>query len=331
LTVTIGTASAETGSKAHGFLEVSRGAAGLPIGIPVVIVNGSKPGPTIVANAAMHGTENLGTAAISRFYRRADPEKLRGTFLGVPILSMWAFEAEHRLPTLFDHFDIEKLFPGDTGGSITNRLAAAFMEEIASRGDCFIDFHGHEQYWQPTSAIIVPVPQPAGDVGREVYEKCIDAAKAFGVDQIWRVKKPGNYPEVIMRKRSVPAISTEFGGIMDFTKTEDYIEAALGGMMNVMGWMGMIARRIPKRTAKSCVCDVKVVLNRYGGMWSTKARTGDRVKRGDLLGTVSDPITAEVLEEVRSPEGGVLGLVWAPPMIKPAVAAASVGKIVEYV
>jgi predicted deacylase len=134
LTIKIGSCSVEEESKGNGFLQISRSSAGFPIAIPLVIVNGSEDGPVLVADAAMHGTEIIGTAAISRFFKAADPKKVKGTFIGVPVLNTWAFEAEHRLPTALDHFDMEKLFPGEESGSISERIAHAFMD-IAYRAD----------------------------------------------------------------------------------------------------------------------------------------------------------------------------------------------------
>jgi len=324
----IGSVKADVGAKTHGFLEVAKSAAGFPISIPVIIVNGSQSGPTMVAIAAMHGTEVIGTAAISRFYRDVDPKKIKGAFIGVPILSMWAFEAEHRLPTLFDHQDIERMFPGNVEGSLTERLASTFLSQIASKGDCVLDFHGQDQYWQPTRAAIVP--KLNGQVKKETYGRCIELARTFGVDQVWRINKPNNFTEVLIREKSIPAISLEFGGTADFNMTESYIELAIDGIKRIMKWLGMIEpQEHHGEETNPKIMDLHAILSKNGGIWSTRARVGNEVKKSDLLGTISDPITGQTIEEIRAPFDGVLGLVWCPPVIKPASAAIAIGKIIE--
>jgi uncharacterized protein len=327
LTMIIGNVSPPLGSKAIGALEIARTSAGQSVAIPFVIVNGREHGPTLVVNAAMHGTEIIGTVAISRLYKECDPVKVRGRLVGVPILSVWAFEVENRLPTTFDHFDIEQLFPGDPNGSITSRVAFAFTNEIASKADFLIDMHGQDQYWQPTRAAIVPKPET---IDSKIYGECVKLAKSFGVDQIWRLSKPGNIAEVMIRERGIPAISTEFGGVTDFMRTEAYIKEAISGIKKVMRSLDMLdeAEQENDLPPPPSVLDLNTIYNRNGGMWSTDARVLDRVRKGDRLGTICDPITAETIEEVRAPMNGVLALVWCPPMIKPSSVAIGLGEVV---
>ena len=317
--------STRPATKTNGVIEVAKTSAGQSIAIPFVKIVGARPGPTLVVNAAMHGTEIIGTTAISRFYNECDPSRVAGTFIGVPILSTWAFEAENRLPTMFDHFDIEQLFPGEPDGSITSRLAFVFTNEIASRADFLIDMHGQDQYWQPTRAAIVPVPET---VNPAVYEKCLELARAFGVDQIWRIKKPGNIAEVMIRKKSIPAISTEFGGVTDFSRTEEYLRDATTGLENVMRYLGMLERGgSGDKTNSPKIMNLHDVHNRNGGMWTTTARVGDSISKDQELGTISDPITGEIIERIKAPVDGDLALVWCLPMIKPGSSAIGVGEI----
>jgi len=279
----------------------------------------------------MHGTETLGTIAISRFFKELDPNTIKGTFIGVPILNTWAFEAEHRLPIILDHFDLERLFPGKEHGSISDRIAYTFMNEIARRADCLIDFHGQDNFWRPTSSIIVPLPKPQGIAEPAAYEKCIEAAKAFGVRQVWRINKPGSVTEALVKEKGIAAISPEFGGVNDYRQINEYIRLSIQGITNVMKWLGILEGDVTPRDYSTCICDLNGVLNRFGGIWSTTAEVEDELEEDTLVGTISDPITAEVLEEIRAPLSGVITNLWSAPVIKPAVLVLGVGKVIEYV
>src|SRR5450755_3306982 len=54
--VTVGTATAHAGQRATGFIQVPAG-VDAATNIPVIIINGSKPGPKLALVAGSHGTE----------------------------------------------------------------------------------------------------------------------------------------------------------------------------------------------------------------------------------------------------------------------------------
>jgi predicted deacylase len=324
--VELGSCSIEQGSKGTGFLTISRSSAGFPISLPLVIINGAQNGQTLVANAAMHGTEIIGTYAISRFFKAANPKDFKGIFIGVPVLNTWAFEAEHRVPTALDHFDMEKQFPGQESGSISQRIAYSFMT-IARRADTLIDFHGQDQYWQPTYAAIVPKPKPIGNVERISYENSVKAGRIFGVHQIWRINKPGSLPETIMNEKNITAFSLEFGGITDFRQKERQIDLAIEGMRNVMKSMGILQGDVAPKPYETPVFDLHPVTSSVGGLWSTSMEVEAQVKENSLVGRIDDPYTAETLEEIRAPVSGIVTNLWCSPVIKPGVLALGVGTV----
>src|SRR5690242_6271042 len=61
--LSVGTATAAPGQKATGYLEVAAG-SDLGTNIPVVVVKGTKPGPTLALVAGAHGTEYASIIAL---------------------------------------------------------------------------------------------------------------------------------------------------------------------------------------------------------------------------------------------------------------------------
>ena len=145
--------------------------------------------------------------------------------------------------------------------------------------------------------------------------------------------KPGNLTEAIMRQKSIPAISTEFGGVTDFKRQNQYVDEAITGIRNVMRAMGMLragstSGDVAERR-KTVVCDLRSVLSSRGGVWWTERRVGEMVDKGDILGTIMDPLSGDTVEEIRATESGILSLVWCSPIIRPTVVAAGVGQVAE--
>jgi predicted deacylase len=88
--VTVGTATARMGEKATGFIQV---AAGVDRGtdIPVIVVNGAKPGPKLALVAGAHGTEYASIIALERLAQTADPAALSGTLVILPVVNLASF------------------------------------------------------------------------------------------------------------------------------------------------------------------------------------------------------------------------------------------------
>src|SRR3989449_9481730 len=81
---TVGTASAAPGEKSTGTLEVPAG-VDAATSIPVVIVNGAKPGKVLALVSGAHGTEYVSIIAIEKLIAALDPAQITGTVILVPL------------------------------------------------------------------------------------------------------------------------------------------------------------------------------------------------------------------------------------------------------
>src|SRR5260370_6998033 len=92
---TVGTASAAPGEKANGSLEVPAG-VDAATSIPLVIVNGAKPGKVLALVSGAHGTEYVSIIAIEKLTAALDPAQVTGTVIPVPLINIQSFE--HKPP-----------------------------------------------------------------------------------------------------------------------------------------------------------------------------------------------------------------------------------------
>src|SRR5437660_10841583 len=88
---TVGTASASPGEKSTGILEVPAG-VDAATNIPVVVVNGVKPGKILALVSGAHGTEYVSIIAIEKLIVQIDPGQLTGTVILVPLVNIASFE-----------------------------------------------------------------------------------------------------------------------------------------------------------------------------------------------------------------------------------------------
>ena len=110
-----------------------------PVTMSVHTVHGKRAGPTVFVSSGIHGDEVIGVEIVRRLLRLPNIDRLRGTLLAVPIVNTFGFLNHSRY--LPDRRDLNRCFPGSTGGSLAARLAHLFMTDIVARCDLGIDLH----------------------------------------------------------------------------------------------------------------------------------------------------------------------------------------------
>src|SRR3954468_9528921 len=86
----VGSAIAAPGRRATGFLSVPAG-SDAATEIPVIVLNGAKPGPTLALLAGAHGTEYASILALEKLARTLDPASMTGAVIVVPLLNVASF------------------------------------------------------------------------------------------------------------------------------------------------------------------------------------------------------------------------------------------------
>src|SRR3712207_1520941 len=90
----VGAARAAPGKVAFGELPIAVGMDAREVTIPIAVVHGATPGPTLLIEGGLHGIE-IATIEICRklIQDHLDPKRLRGTAVVAPQLNPWAFLA----------------------------------------------------------------------------------------------------------------------------------------------------------------------------------------------------------------------------------------------
>ena len=109
--------------------------------VPLYVAAARQPGPTIVAIGGTHGDEYEGPVGLKNLVHGLDPERLvAGRLIVIPVLNVPAFRAAQRASPL-DGGNMNREFPGDAGGTITERIARFVTDEVLARADVVIDLH----------------------------------------------------------------------------------------------------------------------------------------------------------------------------------------------
>jgi predicted deacylase len=278
--------------------------------VPVIVVNGGYDGARACLTGAVHGDEYNGPAAISRLCRLVDPGRLRGTIIGLPIVNPLAFYAVSRMVTLdYEHFNLNRIWPGDPHGFLSQRLAHAIFQECVLPSTFVIDNHEGGRDLLARYLIVGGTEEAR----RKTYDRSMRMAKAFGhgiplYDRLTRPEeialgRASTLSEAASRE-GIPTIVPELGG--GAMIHEEYVQIAVQGMLNVLKVMEMIDGDLVGQDAEQVVVvSSQWVRPARGGFLTLHQPIGARVASGDRLLSVWDPF-GELREEVSAPFDSVI-------------------------
>ena len=120
------------------FHSVHRSAYGY-IPIPIVVLqNGA--GPTALFISGTHGDEYEGQVALCNLARTLKPEMIQGRVILLPAANLPAAVAGLRTSPI-DDGNLNRVFPGDPEGSVTEQIAYFIEHELVARCDMVVDLH----------------------------------------------------------------------------------------------------------------------------------------------------------------------------------------------
>jgi predicted deacylase len=268
------------------------------------ILEGKRSGPHLLITAGVHGDEFEGMAAVRRLAREIDPAELRGKLTLVPVVNEAAYQNGQR--TADDGLDLARTCPGRSQGSVTERIAWA-LSNLIRESDCYIDLHsgGTTMSVWPLAGYVLHQDPKVLDTQREM-------ARAFNLPVIWGTDPtlPGRSLSVA-RDAGVPAIYAEYLG--SGSCSHEGVRAYVEGCRNVMVHLGMLEGESPPTRLRHEIEDAgkgsghMQVCNPSPrtGFFEPAVALGQRVKSGDLFGTVCDVLGDEV-DEVRADRHGVV-------------------------
>jgi uncharacterized protein len=269
-------------------IPVTRLSNGHEVELVVHVIRGSADGPKLAMFGGIHGDEPLGTEAVRRVLQRLDPGQLAGTIVAVPVANPYAFEAAKRF-TPVDGLNLNRIMPGDSGGSLTEQLAARLAGILDDGITHFIDYHSGGHLACVDYSYI-------HDAGAEM-------SRAYGCRVLYNHESYVGSATDYALNRGIRSMVSELGGGM--YNTEYYLDRAVTGSLNVLRTIGMLdGEATPPREDQVVVTTLTVVRPRVGGLLQAEVgadRIGEILPAGTVLGRIVDPATFEELEVLRAP------------------------------
>ena len=269
-------------------------------GVDVFFRRGHEPGPFALITAGIHGDEYEGPAAVASLVDSMDGLPLAGSIAAIPVANPMAWRGSQRTSP-DDGLNLARTFPGNPGGSPTERLAAAIFD-LAKRADHLIDLHsgGVEYLFLPLS----------GFYG----EEDLAAARRFGVSTLWRLPVTAGVLSCELWKLGHSVIGCEYLGAGQLSlKGRD---AYLRGILSCLAYWKLLPQEylLPE---EGTVCVGDWIMSSATGLFVAHCSIGDIVTPGQLLAEICDPRGNRLQAFHAPPAGGFVLAIRSKAYIRP--------------
>jgi uncharacterized protein len=282
--------------------------------VPVIVSRGKEAGPRLLLNSGVHGDELNGVRVVQLVMEALDPQKLKGTVIGIPGLNIPGMLHGNRSYIMSDDggssANLNRVMPGDEAkGDATNRFAGRVWQKLwMGNVDYVIDLHAQTRGTAyPTFVYADPR-----------NEKVKMLAETLAPDIIkYDVGEKGSVETEFVRAE-IPAVTFEIGraGVWQ----QDLIDRSVLGIHRVMSTLEMTQEpAAPKLQAlpKSFLGNENTSLRAtVGGFVAYKVGLLDVVVKDQLLARQMNAF-GETVAEYKAPHDGKVLSVGDEPVREP--------------
>ena len=283
----------------------------LPDGVPAEALE--KAGKRIAVVTGIHGDELEGQYVCYELSRRIaqSPDKLQGIVDIYPAMNPFGIDTIIRGIPAFD-LDMNRIFPGNHHGDMNEYIAAEIMKDMEGTNLC-LDIHA-------SNIFLTEVPQiRINELHKEVL---VPIAEYANVDFIW-VHGASTVLESTfaysLNSRNIHTLVVEMGVGMRITK--EYGDQLVDGIFSLMGQLGIWSGEVPE-VRRPVISndeqgeDVFYLNAPRSGIFMKEKLHGSMVVKGELIGTIVNPLTGDLLAEIKAPGDGWLFTIREYPVVE---------------
>ena len=109
--------------------------------LPLTVIKGKDKGIVFTILAGVHGAEYAPIIATQKLIKKFEVKRLSGTIIILPITNIGAFYSSTPYVNPIDNLNINRIFPGNKNGSVSEKIAHFITTKIIPVSDFFLDAH----------------------------------------------------------------------------------------------------------------------------------------------------------------------------------------------
>ena len=281
------------------------------IDLPIYVSRGEEDGPVLLLSGGLHGDEINGVEIVRRMVANDLYKPKRGIVICIPIINIYGFL--HFSRDVPDGKDVNRSFPGSRNGSLASQVAYNFTNQIIPLIDYGIDFH-------TGGARINNFPQVRAILEDEIN---LELAAAFAAPFLIN----SGFVDKSMRQQAsikgVRVLVYEAGESLRLRKQS--VDFGVEGALRVMKHLKMIDSAPVNKSPSIRLNKTKWIRADSSGLYHTHSKNGSAIKKGDVLGLITDPF-GEYESEIISDWDGYIYAINNNPVINKGDALIHIGK-----
>ncbi|QOR39817.1 N-alpha-acetyl diaminobutyric acid deacetylase DoeB [Billgrantia diversa] len=314
----------------HGFLklpistdESAWGAVMIPV---TVIKNGE--GPTALLAGGNHGDEYEGITALIKLTSELRAEDVRGRVIIVPMMNLPAAMAGRRTSPM-DGGNLNRSFPGDPDGTVTQKIADYFTRVLVPMCDVVLDLHSGGR-----TLDIIPFGASHVLDNPEQQRQALEGAKAFGAPyamMMFELDAAALFDTAVESQGKV-FVATELGG--GGTSTPESLAITERGVSNFLIHFGLVEGEVKMPAEPQVYLDMPdascYVQSEHTGLLELTLALGHKVEKGQVIARIYDMTrSGSAPVEYRAGRDGILAARRFPALVNMGDTIAVIAEVVD--
>ena len=243
--------------------------------------------------AGIHGDELTGVEVIRQLIQYFSKKDIAGKITLVPVVNPIAFAAKQR-ETIQDNKDLNRCFPGNPNGTITDKIAYEITEKILKPNDYGIDLHTG-----PKGRLLLPHTRIVSDESNKIKA----LSKLFGT-LISMTREPlENALAIVSKSVKTHTIAVELG---EGERLDNYyIKAGFFGVINIAKYLGILEGRAYVLKDQYILNERNNIMPKCTGLFYPRIAIGDVVHKGQHLAEIYDP-QKDTIENITAEKSGIV-------------------------
>ena len=261
------------------------------VDIPIKVSRSTKNGPTILLLGGIHGNEINGIEIVDRLSKDKSLKLLKGSIIFAPIVNQYGYYNNNRYT--FDGKDLNRSFPGNMKGSVSQKLAYKLANDLVPLADIIIDFHtGGDQRTN--------YPQVRCSFRSE---KQMELAKHFNQPLIVNAPLRDKSLRKLATQKKVPYLLFEGGKSLE--RNKEIIDYGIEGTLNLLSKLKMIPTKKVTKHKSKLINSSSWERAEKTGLFKSFKQAGEIVRKGEILAEIKDD-NGVIIEKITAPTNGIV-------------------------